>query len=30
MGYQVEGTRRGALVVGNELVDEFWMARLLA
>jgi RimJ/RimL family protein N-acetyltransferase len=30
MGYQVEGTRRGALFVDGELVDELWMAKLLA
>jgi RimJ/RimL family protein N-acetyltransferase len=29
MGYRVEGTRRAALLVENELVDELWMARLL-
>lgn len=29
MGYRVEGTREAALLVGNQLVDELWMARLL-
>jgi RimJ/RimL family protein N-acetyltransferase len=29
VGYQVEGTRRAALLVENELVDELWMAKLL-
>lgn len=28
-GYRVEGMRRAALVVDNERVDEFYMARLL-
>jgi RimJ/RimL family protein N-acetyltransferase len=29
LGYRVEGTRRGALLIGNEAVDELWMAKLL-
>src|SRR5262245_627161 len=29
LGYRVEGTRRAALLVEGELVDEFWMARVL-
>lgn len=29
MGYSVEGTRRSALLVENEFVDELWMAKLL-
>jgi RimJ/RimL family protein N-acetyltransferase len=28
-GYQIEGTRRAALLVDDELVDELWMARLV-
>jgi RimJ/RimL family protein N-acetyltransferase len=29
MGYQVEGTKRASLLVGGELIDELYMARLL-
>jgi RimJ/RimL family protein N-acetyltransferase len=29
VGYEVEGTRRAALLVEGQLVDELWMAKLL-
>ena len=29
MGYETEGTRRAALLVADEVIDEFWMAKLL-
>ena len=29
VGFEIEGTRRAALVVDGELVDELWMAKLL-
>jgi RimJ/RimL family protein N-acetyltransferase len=29
MGYRVEGTRTAALLVNDQVVDEFWMAKLL-
>lgn len=29
LGYHMEGTRRAALMVDNELGDEFWMAKLV-
>jgi RimJ/RimL family protein N-acetyltransferase len=29
LGYQIEGTRRAALRIDDELVDEYWMAKLL-
>jgi RimJ/RimL family protein N-acetyltransferase len=29
LGYRIEGTRRSALVVDSEPVDEYWMAKLL-
>jgi RimJ/RimL family protein N-acetyltransferase len=29
LGYEIEGTRRVALVVAGDVVDEFWMAKLL-
>ena len=30
LGYEVEGTRRAAMLVDGELVDELWMAKLLS
>ena len=30
LGYEVEGTRRDAMRVDGELVDELWMAKLLS
>jgi len=30
LGYDVEGTRRGAVVVDGDVVDELWMAKLLS
>ena len=29
LGYDVDGTRRAAVVVDGELVDELWMAKVL-
>jgi RimJ/RimL family protein N-acetyltransferase len=29
LGYRIEATRRSALIVENDLVDEYWMAKLL-
>jgi RimJ/RimL family protein N-acetyltransferase len=29
LGYRIEGTRRSALFVEGEPVDEYWMAKLL-
>ena len=30
LGYRIEGTRRSALIVENDLVDEYWMSKLLS
>jgi hypothetical protein len=30
LGYEIEGTRRSGLVVENQPVDEYWIAKLLA